>query len=86
MRGHEPLIALRKTRKRPTTVFLNADHDNSPFPRWRDWHESRPGLPSVQIDPSDVPHRLDLRFVVGMTVIISGLDADRVHALEAAAL
>ena len=85
MRGHEKIIAMRKRGKRPTVVFIDCDPDNSPLPAWRDWNEVSPGLPSVQIDPDDVPHRLDLRFVIGMIAIVSGSDPMRVRAVEFAA-
>lgn len=83
MRGHEPLIAMRLRGRRPPLVRLELD----PMP-WRDWAEWTEWTDTamVEVSPSDVIGRLDLRFVVGMPVAVTGSDDGRVRAVYQAAL
>ena len=86
MRGHEPLIAMRKAGKGPDTVFL----DDFPSPVARDWHD--PGrrygekwpndLATVELAQDDDPATLDLGFVAGMRVHISSMQEGRAKALS----
>lgn len=86
MRGHEPIIAMRQRGKRPAMVYLDLERDHSPMKAWQDWPDVHPAVPSVWIQPEDVPNRLDLRFLLGLTAVVTGHDAQRVQAVEAAAI
>jgi len=86
MRGHEPIIALRQRGKKPAMVFLDLCRDFSPAPMWRDWPEVQPAIATVWVQDTDVPSRLDLRFLVGLNAVISGRDSERVEQLERAAI
>ena len=82
MRGHLPILAMRRAGLRPTMVTM------SDFPTetrcWRDWPEETAHA-EVEIDRTDTPARLDLRYLVGLTVMVYGYNAGRVHALGDAA-
>ena len=91
MRGHEELLAMRRRGKRPAHVTLHA-HDGRAYDWWAT-AELMP-FPEVQIEPTDTPELLDLRFLVSLPVIVDcGPDirrqqrfADTVHAAGAAAV
>lgn len=85
MLGHDAIIAMRQRGRKPALVYLDTMRDHSPVPSWRDWPEVAPAFPTVWVQPADVPSRLDLRFVFGLTVVVSGTDADRVARLADAA-
>lgn len=72
MTGHEPIIAMRRRGKTPRYVWVSC-HDDLPHPA------------TVRIAPEDVPELLDLRFLVGLTALVEGLDTDpRVPRLASA--
>jgi hypothetical protein len=84
MRGHEPIIAMRKAGKTPKTVFIN----DFPCPTSHDWHN--PGDKYSEVWPADhatvstagdALSGLDFRFLVGLTVIISAETESRAKAL-----
>lgn len=88
MRGHEPLLAMRRRGVRPFDVWLT----DSPPPRplsdgtrmdW--WALPKPQTAEVTIEPRDHPARTDLRFVVGMPVHVLIADPVRMRAFVAAA-
>ncbi len=64
MRGHEKIIAMRKAGSRPAIVFLND------FPCKTDWFEF--GEHATVDVSGDQPEWLDLRFLVGLKVSITG--------------
>lgn len=82
MRGHEPLVAMRKAgRTVPRVNLLDV-------PLHRDlwaWWEYTTDYADVRIEPDDNPKRLDMRFVVGLDVWVHGRDRDRLAALYRAA-
>ena len=78
MRGHEALLTLRRNGQRPAHVTLQA-HDGRPYAWWLT-AELMP-FPTVQIEPGDTPELLDLRFVVGLPVIVDCDDAQRLERL-----
>jgi hypothetical protein len=86
MRGHDAIIAMRQRGKKPALVFLDLIRDFSPAPMWRDWPEVQPAIATVWVQDSDAPSRLDLRFLVGLSAVISGRDPERVEQLERAAI
>lgn len=79
MKGHLPLIAMRRQGARPDVVFLDVDADR--LEQWRNWPADCPSRATVQVDPTDSPARLDLRFLIGLLVVVSGSDADRVQRI-----
>lgn len=81
MRGHEPLLALRRRGAAPSSVWISDGDDAAGF--WRDWPTwSRSA--HVEIQPSDSIALLDLRFVVGLLVFASSHDRGRAEALHRA--
>jgi|JI10StandDraft_1071094.scaffolds.fasta_scaffold703870_2 hypothetical protein len=74
MRGHESIIAMRRKGLTPRTVFIDAFNDiATSLPDWYD----------VEILPSDLLSSLDLRFVVGLMVVVTGHDQRRVDVIAA---
>lgn len=72
MRGHQALIDLRREKKRPQGVWIS----HSPSLDCLLWHQNADTLPypEIEILPSESPEALDLRFVVGLIVHVSGCD------------
>ena len=88
MRGHQALIAMRQAKKRPQGVWITLGRSTDCLT----WDKAADTLPYPEIDilPSENPENLDLRFVVGLTVHVSGCKdykiAKRLHeALKRAA-
>ena len=85
MIGHEPLIAMRKTGIKPASVYVSDEVTQLT----RDWHAHRTlsGLPMQQhapciaIEDKDTVQRLDLRFLVGLVVFVSGSTEARAKAI-----
>lgn len=83
MRGHEALVAMRRNGQRPAHVTLLAS--DGPADSWALVPELR-AFPVVTIPSRDVPELLDLRFVVGLPVIVDGGEnVDRMRRLVLAA-
>lgn len=81
MRGDDILRKLRRSGMRPRLAFVDLVAEHSTVPN--DW----PGWASqshIEVHDSEPIARLDLRFLVGMHVIASGFDADRVEQLHEA--
>jgi hypothetical protein len=70
MRGHHALIDLRRQKKRPQAVWIS----HSPTPYCLTWNQYADTLPypEIEILPTESPETLDLRFVVGLPVHVSG--------------
>jgi len=64
MNGHEPIIAMRLSGKKPEIVFIE-DFDGNP--EWEKFGE----FPTVSVKGDDIK-TLDLRFLVGLVVSASG--------------
>lgn len=75
MRGHEPLIALRKRRLKPQCVWVEVgfQHSRSPL----DWPAETPGMATLSVDDADALSSLDLRCVTGLTTFVLGTEASR---------
>lgn len=86
MRGQDGIIAMRQRGKRPAIVYLDTERDHSTLKAWQDWPNVSPAIATVWVQPEDVPHRLDLRFLVGLVVLVTGRDTMRVRAVELAAM
>jgi len=88
MRGHQALLTLRSEKKRPQGVWIS----HRPSLHCMTWHLYADTLPypEIEILPTENPETLDLRFVVGLTVHVSGCNdykiAKKLHdALKKAA-
>lgn len=79
MKGHHPIIAMRRRGVRPSLVWIDTDRDATRC--WRNWPAIDPTMAHVQVEPDDSAALLDLRWLVGLTVIVSGSDAQRVDAI-----
>lgn len=85
MRGHTPILKMRLQRKRPSIVFM--DDMNNPIAN--DWHDPgagygqkwEPDHATVQIEAKDSIDRLDLRFLSGCRVSITGTTEQRAKAM-----
>lgn len=79
MRGHEPLIEMRKTGFVPDMVFLDVDVDA--MESWRDWPANNNRNCHILIEPTD--KRFDFRCFAGLRCYVSGhTDAKRVQAIR----
>lgn len=81
MRGHLPLIAMRRRGLRPAMVDFSLGLDSMGC--WKDW-QSWTSTAHVEVQPDDRIALLDLRFVVGLWVFVSGIDRARVESLHEA--
>lgn len=82
MRGHDALIAMRMRRVVPDMVFVETDADR--LGQAAHWHHENPHHAALVIEPGDKPHRLDLRCLAALPVMVCGSDATRVHAVAQA--
>lgn len=89
MRGHEPLLAMRRRGMRPPSVWLTDAPQPKPLADGTrlDWWAFGKLLPAeVTLEPGDHPLRTDLRFVVGMTVHLHLDDPERLRAFARACI
>lgn len=77
MRGHDTIIALRRRGIMPSIVFIND------YPCDVDWFKFNDHA-KVEILPTEAVDRLDMRFVIGMTVSISSENLERAQAISQA--
>lgn len=69
MRGHEPILAMRRAGAAPISVWVNDQgEDYTPETSASRGWMTRSARACVELLPSDNPRTLDLRFLVGMTV------------------
>lgn len=80
MRGHLPIIAMRQRGMVPRTVFLDAFED--PSKSWRQWPRVCMESPQVEILPDESLPMLDLRFLSGLRVMLTGHERRRVQAIR----
>lgn len=66
MRGHEGVILMRRSGYRPQHVSLTDAPGAWHWTRYPEQHAT----PAVFVDPMDTVARLDLRFLVGLTVFV----------------
>lgn len=83
MRGHEEIIRLRMRRLAPKTVHIWCGVDA--LNGCANWHEST-GHAEVEIRDDEPLSGVDLRFTVGMVVMVGGADPFRVAAVHAGCL
>ena len=87
MRGHEPLLTMRRNGRRPSHVTLTDCPPPKPLSdgtRMDWWALSDVSGADVSIDPEDNPALVDLRFVVGMLVFVDIDDPQRMRKFVAA--
>lgn len=73
MNGHEAIIAMRRARLKPACVWLqDAPHAPTDY--------------AVTLSPTDNPESLDLRFLVGTTVLAESADSSRLEQMSKACL
>lgn len=79
MRGHEDIIRMRRSGEAPAMIRIETAEG---FDRFGSGVRFPFGAdqPQVHIRPEEAVHRLDLRFVVGLFVQVSGMDSERVKA------
>lgn len=82
MRGHQLLSDVRRAGFAPHQVNVDLDVPRLPLAHFADM--ARAGFAQLQVEPADAVHRLDLRCVVGLVVLVSGRDAERVANVAAA--
>lgn len=75
MRGHEPLITLRRRGYTPAVVWIDATGEDG-LCLWRDWHRYAPPRPHIDVDPTETIARLDLRFLHGVSAVFLEIPAD----------
>ena len=82
MRGHENIIAMRMKGVKPAGLVYLCDYPVRPeFIEWQ--YASDCMSPNVSVYGDEIG-ALDMRFVVGLAVDVSGNDAKRVKALAGA--
>lgn len=81
MRGQDRLLAMRKGRVIPNLVFVETDDLDIRFDRH---FPPDPEHTLLLVEPTDSPHRLDLRCLVGLVCVVGGCNAQRVEDVTAA--
>ena len=79
MRGHGPIITMRRNGFRPDLVTISTDLDY--LESWRYWYSENASTAEVEIAETDLLSELDMRFVVGLSVQIIGTDGARVQRI-----
>ena len=80
MRNHERIVSMRQGGIKPSMVWVQLDA----CPRGNGWRSAVACGDAVYVEPGDRIKSLDLRFIVGCLVHVSGSDAVRVReAFEA---
>lgn len=88
MKGHEQLIAMRRKGFRPASVCV-LDYPVHAW-LWREWHipiHSTSNIhANVMLEDGENPATLDLRFSVGLTIIVDTESLQRLDAITSALL
>jgi hypothetical protein len=69
VKGHQHIVEMRLERHRPELVRITVDEE--PPPAWEENPQAFERFPQVFISPGEQLHRLDLRWVVGLPVIVA---------------
>lgn len=85
MRGHMPLIAMRRKGAMPDMVWVETDRDDA-VRQWHHWPVDTPHIAHIEIDRDDPVHRMDLRCLVGMRCTVVGQDSGRVQQVVRACI
>lgn len=81
MKGQDAIIRLRKAHKKPAIVFIHVDGYSA-----IDLDNKGSAVPDVVIFPHEAISELDLRFLIGLVVSISGIDHKRVKEIADACI
>lgn len=81
MKGHLPLIAMRRNGYAPGAVFVDVDY---PDPGPTLWPIETPWRAHIAVLKAEPLSGLDWRCCTGMLVLVQGEDAERTHAVAAA--
>jgi hypothetical protein len=84
MRGHEPLRTMRRRGVRPGVVFIDLVRQPSEWPL--QWSTECPHRAHVEILDDEMLSGLDLRFCVGMQVLVQGEAGRRVAQVAEACI
>ena len=76
MDGHRELITMRRAGFKPAFVFVNDFPCQTDWAKWGDH-------PTICV-AGDTPELQDFRFLVGVTAIVGGTDAERVRRVAKA--
>lgn len=73
MTGHEPLLKMRRSGKRPACVWVTDDDSRHSIQAAADWHQmpnpfTEKLFAHIHVRESDIPESLDFRCLVGLTV------------------
>lgn len=82
MRGHEAILQLRRRGFAPRLVSVETEGPAIRFDRF--FPAIDDGYAMLQIEPHEPVHRVDLRCLLGLVVVVSGCNAERVAAVCAA--
>lgn len=85
MRGHETIIRMRMGGSRPALVWVFVLQNPCPRTGYQDAEQvvQNRGRPEIQIGSDDIPGTLDLRVLTGLTVLLQGVDVDRLRQVYA---
>jgi hypothetical protein len=78
MRGHEPILAMRRGGFAPAAIWLHDTPGSTDQPR--EWPKTG-ASGHVEIDAGENPRRLDLRFATGLTLWVQSTDPERLQAI-----
>ena len=80
MKGHKPLVEMRLSGKAPKSIWVRVGPATPWHSAWHRFHESW-NYAHVAIEPEDILADLDLRWAVGMWIMIEGEDHYRMTKL-----
>lgn len=85
MRGQNAIIRMRLEGYKPSQVWLFVLQTECSKKYWVDAENTieMSGLPEIHIGIDEVVGALDLRVLTGVTVLLQGLDVDRLRAVFA---
>ncbi len=87
MQGHQALLEMRRAGRAPGAVFIDVDLPTlTPMDEDLQWQNVDPSSADIEIAVDEPVHRLDFRFVIGLTVHVSGCEAKRVEAVRDACI
>lgn len=78
MRGHEFVLQMRRAGVIPAACWLDDTGCRTCLPER--WPEGTAHA-QVEIEPTENPRRLDLRFAAGMTLWVSSRSSERLHQI-----
>lgn len=82
MRGHEALLSMRRRGVSPRWVFIDCGDDAHGL--HIDWATETPHRAHVEVSDNDMLSGLDFRFVVGLSVLITGENRGRLDGIAEA--